>query len=217
MTRPVLVLRPQPAADDTAERARTLGLEPIVAPLFRIVCRDWTQPTEAFDALLVTSANAVRCLGRTLATGMRAYAVGPATAAALRELGFTDVVAGSSDIIEIVARARRDGVRTMLHLAGEHRTAFDPGPIQIETRVVYASEAIDVGPAFDAALDVGAVALLHSSRAAQRFRQLAGPGRRIAAISAKVLEAAGGDWEAGVIADRPTDDALLAAAARLCQ
>jgi len=108
-------------------------------------------------------------------------------------------------------------VRSLLHLAGEHRTAFDPAGLRIETRTVYAAEPVAPPPAFAAALLDGAVALLHSARAARRFRELAGPGHRIAAISDAVICAAGEGWKAGVVADRPTDDALLAAAARLCQ
>ena len=218
MSRPVLVLRPQPGSDATAARARDMGFEPIVAPLFRIVPRAWRLPQGDFDALLVTSVNATRMIGDELDRSLRAYAVGPATAAGLRERGFADVVAGETDVVDLIAMAQKDGVRTMLHLAGEHRTAFDPGPIRIETCIVYAAEALNPDPAFFAALDAGAVVLLHSSRAARRFRELAGDGHRIAAISAKVLDAArGGQAAAAVIAERPTDDALLAAAARLCQ
>jgi uroporphyrinogen-III synthase len=217
MTRPVLVLRPQPGADATAARAAERGLRAIVAPLFRIVPRDWTMPDSPFDALLITSANAVRAMGDGLDRRALVYAVGAATAEAARAAGFESVVAGPGSVEDLIPRAAADGVRSLLHLAGEDRTDFDPDGLRIETRIVYAAEAVPPPPAFSAALTEGAVALLHSARAARRFRELAGTGHRIAAISEAVRDAAGEGWAVAAVADKPTDDALLAAAARLCQ
>lgn len=217
MTRPLLVLRPQPGADATAARAAERGLRAIVAPLFRIAPRDWDVPEVSVDALLVTSANGARALDDRLDRGLRVYAVGEATAEAARSAGFGTVIAGPGRIEELVPIIVRDGIRSLLHLAGEDRTAFDPGGLRIETRIVYAAEPAAQSSAFVEGLAQGAVALLHSARAARRFRELAGAGHRIAAISAAVRDAAGEGWEAAAFADRPTDDALLAAAARLCQ
>ena len=62
----MLILRPQPGADETAARARTLGLEPVVAPLFTIRPLAWEPPDPAeFDAVLLTSANAARHANQT--------------------------------------------------------------------------------------------------------------------------------------------------------
>lgn len=214
----LIVLRPQPGADATAARARALGLAAVVAPLFDIVARPWSPPPGRFDAVLLTSANAPRALGQAPEGLARlpAYAVGAATAAAARAAGFATVVAGASDVADLVRDAAGAGVATMLHLAGADRTRFDPGPIAITTRIVYAAEAVDPAPRLPPA---PAVALLHSGRAARRFREVAGPvgGYAIAAISAKVAAAAGDGWRAVAIAARPDDDALLAAAAGLCQ
>ena len=59
--RPVLVLRPEPGAGETAARARALGLEPIVAPLFAVRPIAWAAPDPAaYDAVMLTSANAAR-------------------------------------------------------------------------------------------------------------------------------------------------------------
>lgn len=217
MTRPVLVLRPQPGADATAARADERGLRTVIAPLFRIVPRDWAMPETACDALLITSANAAGALDDRLDRTMPVYAVGEATAAAVRSAGFESVIAGPGQISGLVPIAAANDVRSLLHLAGEHRTAFDPAGLRIETRTVYAAEPVAPPPVFAEALREGAVALLHSARAARRFRELAGPGHRIAAISDAVFCAAGEGWKASAVADRPTDDALLAAAARLCQ
>jgi uroporphyrinogen-III synthase len=217
MTRPVLVLRPQPGADATAARAKRLGLEPVVAPLFRIAPRAWEMPEERFDALLLTSANAVRALDGRIGRSLTVYAVGAATADAARAGRFRRIVTGERDVGAVVAQARADGVRSILYLAGEDRTPFDSAGLRIETRIAYAAEPCDPPAAFADALARDAVALLHSARAAQRFRELAGAEHRIAAISAPVRKAAGEGWLAAAVAERPTDDALLAAAARLCQ
>ncbi|HEV2567378.1 uroporphyrinogen-III synthase [Sphingomonas sp.] len=217
MTRPLLVLRPEPGAAATAARVRALGLVPIVAPLFRIVPLAWEMPERPCDAILMTSANAARALDEKVDRRAPVYAVGAATAAAAREAGFTTVTVGRGDVAQAVKRAAADGIGSLLHLTGTDRTGFDPDGVRVEVRAIYAAEAIPPRPAFGDALEQGAVALLHSARAARRFRELAGPAHRIAAISPAVRAAAGGGWEAAVAADRPTDDALLAAAARLCQ
>ena len=81
--KPVLVLRPEPAATATAEKARSLGLEPIVVPLFEIQRVAWDAPDpSAFDALLLTSANAIRIGGDQLQAlrGLPVHAVGDRTA-----------------------------------------------------------------------------------------------------------------------------------------
>lgn len=217
MMRPLLILRPQPGADATAARAAAMGVDAIVAPLFRIAPRDWELPNAPFDALLVTSANAARAIDWRVDRGMAVYAVGEATRAALADAGFSKVTAGDTDVANLVRCAAEDGVRHLLHLAGEDRTSFDPAGLTIETRVIYAAEPCDPQPVFAEALERDAVALLHSARAAKRFRELAGPGHRIAAISPAVLAAAGEGWAATATAAQPTDDALLAAAAELCQ
>ena len=60
--------------------------------------------------------------------------------------------------------------------------------------------------------------LVHSPRAGERLAHLL--TRRadtaIAAISAAAAAAAGSGWEQVAVADQPTDEALLALAARLC-
>ncbi len=81
----ILVLRPQPGADETAARARDLGLEPVVAPLFTVRPLAWTAPDPAaFDAVMLTSASAARQASEGLAPfkQLPCYAVGEATAAA---------------------------------------------------------------------------------------------------------------------------------------
>ena len=96
----VLILRPQPGAGETAERARALGLEPVVTPLFSVRALDWTPPDPGnFDAVMLTSASAARQAsdGLTPFKALPCYAVGEATAAAAEEAGFTNIRVGPDD------------------------------------------------------------------------------------------------------------------------
>jgi uroporphyrinogen-III synthase len=216
----VLILRPQPGADETAERARALGLEPVVAPLFTVRAMEWEMPEGRFDALLLTSANGARHgLSPELAS-LPCYAVGDATAEAARAAGTRVVVAGPSDGAAAVALMAEAGVTCALHLCGRDHIALTHHRVSVERRIVYAAEAAEVlPPGAQRALDKGAVALLHSPRAAALLVSLV-PDRahlRIAAISPAAAAAAGTRWAQVHIASAPRDQALLELAVRLCK
>jgi uroporphyrinogen-III synthase len=219
----LLVLRPAPAAAATLARAVAAGFNAVSAPLFTVVPQAWDAPDPAdHDAVMLTSANAVRLAGPQLArfTHLPAYAVGEATAVAALSAGFAKVHAGTTGVVALIAQMAAAGIARPLHLAGrEFRAPGDP-PMPIVRRVVYAADPVPGLPrAARAALERGAVALVHSPRAAIVLAELvarAGLDRqdlRVAAIST----AAACDWLGAAIADVPTDDALLAAAARLCE
>jgi uroporphyrinogen-III synthase len=82
VTRPVLVLRPEPEAQATAARAEVMGMTAVACPLFGGVPVPWTPPDGEFDAVMLTSANAIRFGGPHLAAyrSLPLYAVGAATA-----------------------------------------------------------------------------------------------------------------------------------------
>jgi uroporphyrinogen-III synthase len=213
----VLVLRPRPGADETAARARAIGLDPVVAPLFVVRPVAWTAPEGAVDAILLTSANAARCAG-AVPEG-RCYAVGEATAAAARAAGFDLVGTGPSDGAAVAAAMAAEGVRRALHLCGrDHRPVEHPG-LTVERRIVYSADSAEALPAAAReALRRGALALLHSPRAAETFARLVeDPGSiRVAAISPAAAAAAGDGWAARHVAAAPRDEALLELAASLC-
>jgi uroporphyrinogen-III synthase len=211
--RRLLVLRPEPGASATVDKARRRGLEAIAVPLFEVEPVAWDVPDPAqFDAVLLTSANAVRRGGEGLKAllGLPVYAVGDATAEAAREAGFAIAAAGGAGVEELLASIGSD--LRLLHLCGADRQA---GHRQITTINVYRANAIaapDLGGA------AGSVALIHSPRAGRRFAELIRDktGIAVAAISPAAAEAAGSGWERLEAADRPSDDALLALAAQLC-
>jgi uroporphyrinogen-III synthase len=212
----VLVLRPQPGANATAERARKRGLDPIVLPLFEIEPVGWDAPDPgSFDGLLVTSANAVRCAGDKVRDlrGLPVYAVGAATGDAAREAGFDVKSVGDAGVERLLGSIEAD--LKLLHLAGEDRKVPDARQ-EITSVPVYRSRPLDE---VDLSVANDGVALIHSPRAGRRFAELvheAKPNIIVAAISADAAEAVGSGWAGVETSEAPTDEALLALTERLC-
>lgn len=218
--RRLVVLRPEPGASATVERARAIGLDAWAMPLFAIEPVAWEVPDPGqFDAVLLTSANAVRHGGDGLEQllALPAYAVGEATAAAAREAGFDIAGEGDSGVERLLGSIPVE-VR-LLRLCGEHRTAL------LVTRAIAAVpvyRSVEMAPPEDLASIERGVVAVHSPRAGQALARLvdqSGIDRgtvRIAAISDAAATAAGGGWAAREAAATPDDAALLALAARLC-
>lgn len=221
MSRPLLVVRPEPGNAATCARARALGLDARGFPLFAIRPVAWDAPDPArYTAFLATSANAIRHAGPHLAryAHLPGFAVGEATAGAMRKAGWTSVVSGDRDVAAIAARIATLGDHRLIHLVGRDATPFDPVGIGIETRIVYASEAMDPGPDWEALLAESPVTLVHSPRAGARLAMLAGDARdgiALVAISTSAANAAGPGWEEVAVAPEPSDEAMLSLAARL--
>lgn len=223
----LLILRPQPGADASAARAREMGLEPVIAPLFTLQPLDWEPPDPAdIDAVFLTSANAARAAGpaRAAFVDLPCYAVGEATAAAAKEAGFSNVRPGPGDVAALLDLAAASGVRSPLHLCGRDHIEVEHPQLKLIRRIVYAAEPVpDLPGQAHEAIERGAIVLLHSPRAASTFAGLidaAGLARSyipIAAISAAALAAAGAGWKLGDYARTPRDEALLELAAKLCK
>jgi len=220
----LLILRPAPGAEESAARARALGLDPIVAPLFEIRPIAWTPPAPAaFEAVMLTSANAARHGGdgMTPFLSLPCWTVGEATAEAAAARGFTDIRVGPSDGAALIEAMKAAGVRSAFHPCGLDHLPLEDAALRINRRVVYeARAAATLSPAMNAALDANALVLLHSPRAARTFAALASARRAttvLAAISAATAEAAGPGWRSLAIAPEPRDAALLELAAKLCQ
>jgi uroporphyrinogen-III synthase len=215
MTR-VLVLRPEPGASATVEKAQEYGLDASASPLFAIEPVEWQAPDPArFDALLLTSANAVRCGGEELKQlrGLPVCAVGQATAEAAREAGFDITAVGGGGIDRLLGSI--EGDLRLLHLCAVDHKEVDGAPQGISTVVVYRAIAITAPDLTDTA---GAIALIHSPRSGRRFAELVDDRATItiAAISPAAADAVGNGWKRVETAEEPSDAALLALAARLC-
>ena len=214
--RRVLVLRPEPGASITVAKARALGLDAISVPLFEVQPVEWEAPEPgSFDGILLTSANAIRHGGERLQSlrGLKVYAVGDATAEAAREAGFDLAATGDAGIDRLLGSIEPD--LKLLHLCGEDRREPSEPQQKITSVVVYRSKTIE-HPDLPGA--PGSIALIHSPRSGRRFAELVSDRQSVivAAISDAAADATGEGWKSVAVAEQPSDDALLALAARLC-
>ena len=212
----VLVLRPEPGASATVERARALGLDAVAIPLFAIEPAAWNAPdASTFDGLLLTSANSLRQGGDKLRElrGLPVYAVGKATAEAAREAGFDIAATGDAGVDSLLGSIEPD--LRLLHLCGVDRREANDARQDITVVEVYRSHPIS-SPDLSSAGN--GVVLIHSPRAGRRFADLVEDRAsiRIAAISKGAADAAGNGWKSIDVAEQPSDHALLALAACLC-
>lgn len=210
--RPLLILRPEPGAGATAEAATSLGLPVRRHPLFAAEPVPWAAPEEPFDALLLTSANAVRLAGEL--PHLPVHAVGEATAAAARAAGLTVASTGEGGV-EALLSLLPPGLK-LLHLAGEERLLPSAPPQQITSVTVYRMNPLPLPPP---ALVEDTVALIHSPAAGRRLAEMqVERGRvQVAAISSAAANACGSGWACCEAATEPTDTALLSLAAKLCK
>ncbi|MEN3972525.1 uroporphyrinogen-III synthase [Sphingomicrobium sp. XHP0235] len=223
MTRPIVILRPEPGASLSASRAADMGLENVHAvPLFKVRPADWTPPEpDRFDAILMTSANAARHGGEGLAAlrDLPVHAVGESTAAAARAAGMMVGEVGEGGVDDLLAILPSDA--RLLHLSGRHRRMPEDATQTIVPVTVYTSVAREEPKGFSAV--EGAIACIHSPRAGRRFATLVderGYERAAIAVVAISEEAAsdvGEGWASVEIANDPTDRSLLRAVRRLVQ
>lgn len=222
---PLCVIRPEPGCAASLAAARALGLEAHGFPLFAIAALPWEAPDPArFDALLAGSGNVFRHGGPALAALRRlpVYAVGTATADAARAAGFSVTAIGSGGlqgVLDTIPAGKR-----LLRLAGAERILLVVPPgVTMTERVVYASEPLHMPADLVRLLEDPAVVALHSAEAARHFAAecercgVVRAGLRLACIGPRVAAAAGSGWDMIATAAAPSETALLAKAAELCQ
>ena len=101
IVRGALITRPEPGASETAERVASLGWRPTLSPMLTITLRV-IEPLPGVQAVLITSANAIRALSELDRT-TRLFTVGDATAARATQFGFTDVTSAGRDAAALSA------------------------------------------------------------------------------------------------------------------
>jgi uroporphyrinogen-III synthase len=219
MSRAIAVLRPEPGNRATAAAIEARGRTAIRMPLFDVRPLVWEVPdAAAFDALILTSANALRHGGAGLAALHRlpVYAVGKATAEAALCSGFEVRLVGEGDAASLIASAKAAGVRQALHLAGRERT-INAGGIVASVIATYASER---RTPHDVRRLAGGIALIQSARSGAWLGELADAQRldrsgiALVAVSAAAATAAGTGWERIIVAGVP-NEALIDAAIAL--
>lgn len=216
--RRLVLLRPEPGASESAARAEALGMSVSCEPLFVLEQVAWrAPPMAAFDALLLTSANAVLYGGPELEKlrALPVHAVGAATAEVARAAGLSVASVGGAGVDALLAGLPRG--KRLLHLAGDDRRAPQLHGAQVTPLTVYRAAPVDPAAGFAERLERAVVAV-HSRRAGERLAALvaARDGMALVAISEDAAAGAGSGWERIVIAARPSDPALLASAAELC-
>ncbi|MGH7005114.1 MAG: uroporphyrinogen-III synthase [Alphaproteobacteria bacterium] len=185
MAKTVLVTRPRPGAAGTADRLRKLGHVPLVLPLTRIVAVPPVPPEGPFDAVAITSANALRQAPPAFLRpwlDLPCLAVGEATAQAAGKAGFRHVVAGGGDgtaLARTLGASLKAHAR-VLYLTGRIRSpGFEQAVTQagrgIVPAVVYDTVPLDYPDGelvtFFGSEPVSAC-LLYSRFGARGFRQL---------------------------------------------
>lgn len=213
----ILILRPEPGASHTAAHIKEMGLQAHKLPLFEVRPTPWQCPDpDDFDALLLSSANAIRHGGEGVARlrTLPVYAVGGTTAAVARDAGFSVAGVGSGGIEGLSPLLARDGRTRLLRLVGRDHRPFAPEGASVETIGVYAAEPL---AARSDGLPRNAIALLYSVRSAEAFSALVDrcgadrAGLALVAISPTVLGAAGDRWAATACATTPDEASLLSA------
>ena len=174
----ILVTRPEPDAERTAQKLRVRGCDVLLGPVLRIRLIDQADlGAGPWDAVAMTSANAAHALERHSRrlemTRLPVLTVGRRTAEAAGAVGFTDIASanGNEQALAHLIGARLARGNKILYLAGEDRagdlaTAVAPHGVRIETIVVYRAVAADRLPdAAAVALRAGEVnGVLHFSR-----------------------------------------------------
>ncbi len=226
----VVVTRAQPGADETAQRLRQLGYEPIVSPVLTLTA--CTPPPDldlpGVAGFIFTSANGVRFFAEQSAErSIRAWCVGRSTLAAAEAAGFADTVSADGDAADLAALIDSEAdpqAGPLLHVAnaaaaGALAARLRAAGFTVAFAALYeARPAARLEPAAAAAIARGAATLVHSAKGASALMAVLGDGAfediPIVAISE---QAAAPLRKAGVgsvaIASRPNEDALLAALA----
>ncbi len=181
----LLLTRPEPDAGRTAQALRALGHTVTVCELMRFrPLPDARLPKRRYQAVLVTSSNAVRALldhrERALFAECPLLAVGDRTALLARRAGFAKArSAGGSvdDLVALVGATCRPDGGPLLYLAGRARSGDLDGRLaadgfRVDLREVYEMESVGgLSEAAVAALRAGAIdgVLIYSQRSAAAF------------------------------------------------
>ncbi len=181
----LIVTRPEPEASRTARALIRLGHEAILSPMLTIVLDPRAPiPDRAFQAIVVTSANAVRALvarsDDAVDRSRPLYAVGDRTALEAKRSGFaTARSAGGAldDLLRLLKGELAPADGPLLYAAGSDQAGDLEGAMRasgfdVETLIVYRAEPAKrlSGVAEDALRsDTANGVLLFSQRSAEAF------------------------------------------------
>jgi len=231
----VLVTRAAGAAESLAARLAERGHQIVIEHLMTIRFRPEAAPSigpllDGVQAILFTSANGVRAFAQaTTRRDFRAFAVGDATAAAARDIGFADVTSAGGavdDLARLAIGRLKPKAGALFHAAaavtaGDLQGQLEAAGFSVRRAVLY--EAVESQRLSDATREAIArheidAALFFSPRNAATFVRLAtgleeGSQHMVAvALSSAVAEKlAPLPWRRLAVASAPNEAALLAA------
>lgn len=225
---PLLLTRPEAASARFADQWRArMGPEApvVIAPVLALEILPGAPALDGYAGAVFTSETGVAALGAE-GRGLRAWCVGPHTAAAARAMGF-DARAAEGDAESLVATVIASGERgPFLHLRGrEARGEVAPrlqaAGIACDEVVVYAQRPRPLSPEAKALLaGEGPVLVpLFSTNSATRLGAEAAGGRAPLLLAA-ISDVVAGVWSGPAprrieVAERPDAPAMIAALARL--
>ena len=172
----VLVTRPLPQGERTAEKLQAMGYTPVLAPMLRIepVTPPILPDFGSAQAVLVTSRNGIdRFAALTAQRDVALLAVGDRTAAEAHKVGFSSVQSASGDGNALLAMAKErlspDG-GPIIHIRGRHAAVEFDGlkALGYDFHDVIAYEALDHPELRESACSpTPAAALVYSRRTTQ--------------------------------------------------
>ncbi|MCC2110441.1 MAG: uroporphyrinogen-III synthase [Hyphomicrobiales bacterium] len=229
----LMVTRPEPGAARTVAALERLGHVAIAEPMLKLGYFDDVEiETAGLQAILVTSANAVRALERrrdfSRLAALPIMTVGDATARAARSSGFADVISAEGavdDLAALVEQSLQPGAGRLLYAAGRDRNGDLEKKLAgkgyaVDLAVVYAAEPVTAfSPAAVDALIGGKIdgAVFFSRRTAKQFCDLlatvapeASKHMTAFCLSAAIAEPVKDAGFAGVVISAvPTEQALV--------
>ncbi|MEM7060249.1 MAG: uroporphyrinogen-III synthase [Pseudomonadota bacterium] len=223
----VLLTRPEEDSVRIAAQLTKAGIDSLIWPLMQIrSVGDGIEIPDGTQALLVTSAHAVRCAAEAgVSRDLPVFCVGTRTAEICRDAGFATVHDAAGTAADLVQVVETSGLTRFFYLRGHQVSTdlvatFAETNIQLNEKIVYrADPATQIAPDAADALLAGRIAAVTvwSARQAVILGNFAGlnPGWRLestdlVAISdraAGVLEKTG--FRRILVASRPDADAMV--------
>ena len=135
----LLVTRPEPDGERTANELRARGHHVMLAPVLHVeIMGDADLGSGPWAAVLITSANGARAVAshprRTELMALPVLAVGQASAEAARDAGFLEVSSADGDggdLVRLATARFAPGGRPLLYLAGEERARDLAGELAV--------------------------------------------------------------------------------------
>jgi uroporphyrinogen-III synthase len=232
MSPTILITRPREDAERLAQKLKARGFDIMIEPMLTIeFVDDPTFDARGAQAILLTSANGARALGRTEASrDIPVFTVGERTAEAARTEGFRQVEPGGGDVKALagLVAAQLDPAKgPVIHvsgrdIAGDLEGALTARAFTYRRHVLYKARAAgDFSASLKAALARDALAgvVFYSARTAATFVMLAkraGLAARLGrmkaiCLSEAVAEAArDATWARVQVTSQPEEEASIA-------